>query len=342
MKPLKTIGALAVVAALAVPALASAHPSVYTDTARVIADPANPAVLTDQTRHVITNHGFTSVLRETNGVIDRGMITYSRLPSAYRNRPGFTKTQLLAEGDTGAQPHAVCRVASLDAEDAVLAWQEDDPFYNYVPFQAGAAKLDDDPSHWLPVVQARTGVDLTRVADPAAACAGLGGTYHPADETQSTAASLASGTVEEETAPLNAQIDQLKKDKAAADGATAAANRATAAALARVGLLETPLKVTPAPRGSMRSGIQVKVTGRPLSAVSVRLLASKARKTSLKLRSRVLTSQTVALAADGTKTITLKPGKSTNRALRRIKSLGTSVDAVTLGKSATAGAKLTR
>jgi hypothetical protein len=336
MKPLKSTGALAVVAVLAVPALASAHPSVYTDTARVIADPANPGVLTDQIRHVVTNHGFTYVLRESNGATDKGVMTYSKLPSAYRNRPGFTKTQWLVEGDTAAQAHATCRgVASLEAEEAVLAWQESDPFYTYVPFQVTSAGLEDDPSHWLPVVRSRTGVDLTRVADPAAACTGLGGTYVPADAMQTPAASLASGTVAEATAPLNAQIEQLKKDKAAADAATAAA-------LARVGLMDTPLKVTAAPSGKLGSGIQVKVTGRPLAPVTVRLLVSPARKKSLKLGSRVLTSQTVALAADGTKTVTLKPWKSRSGALRGLKSLGATVDAVTLGRAAAAGAKLTR
>jgi hypothetical protein len=336
MKPLKTIGALALVAALAVPALAAAHPSVYTDTARVIADPADPATLVDQTRHVVTNHGFTYVLRESNGATNHGVITYSRLPSDYRSRPGFTKTQMLAEGDTAAQPHATCRgVASLDAESAILSWQESDPFFNYVPFQAKSAGLEDDPTHWIPVVRTLTGVDLTQVADPAAACTGLGGTYVPADAMQTPAASLASGTVVEATEPLNAQIEQLKKDKAAADAATAAA-------LARVGLLDTPLKVTPAPSGKLKSGIQVKVTGRPLAAVSVRLLVSNARKKSLKLRSRVLASQTVVLAADGIKTVTLKPSKSASGAMKRVKSLGTTIDAVTLGHAASAGASLKR
>jgi hypothetical protein len=69
---------------------------------------------------------------------------------------------------------------------------------------------------------------------------------------------------------------------------------------------------------------------------------SAARKKSLKLGSRVLASQTVALAADGTRTVTLKPWKSRSGALRRLKSLGATVDAVTLGRAATAGAKLTR
>ncbi len=40
--------------------------------------------LQNQTRHVVTNHGYTMVLRETNGANDKGMVDYSRLPGDYR------------------------------------------------------------------------------------------------------------------------------------------------------------------------------------------------------------------------------------------------------------------
>ena len=91
------------------------------------------------------------------------------------------------------------------SEAAVLAWQGADPFYNYVPLQKGAAGLEDDPSKWIAVVKDRTGVDLT-TADPATRAPAVGGTYTPADETP-TATALSAGTVEQETAPLTAEID---------------------------------------------------------------------------------------------------------------------------------------
>ena len=90
-------------ASLAVPASAWAHGSVYTDIAKIDTDPAQgPFTLADQTRHVVTNHGFTMLLRETNGASDKGMIDYSRLPGDYR--ASLTPSQALAEGDTAAQP----------------------------------------------------------------------------------------------------------------------------------------------------------------------------------------------------------------------------------------------
>jgi hypothetical protein len=190
---------------LALPATALGHGSVYTDTARVDTDP-DPGELTmvDRVRHMVTNHGFTLVLRETNGASTEGMVDYSRLPGDYRS--GLTMTQLLSEGDTAAQPHATCRgVAALESEAAITGWQGPEPFYNYIPFQKASAGLEDDPAYWIGDVQALTGVDLAQVSDdPAIAagklqtlCSGEGGTFVAADQTQSTAASLASGTVEQ-------------------------------------------------------------------------------------------------------------------------------------------------
>ena len=138
-----------------------------------------------------------------------------KLPGAYRGQPGFTKTRLLAEGDTGAQAHATCSgVPALASESAILGWQGTDPFYTYVPFQATTAGLEDDPAMWLDDVKALTGVTLTPSTNLTTACWGLGGTLVPADATQSTNAAFNSGALEHATAPLDEEIVKLKAEKA--------------------------------------------------------------------------------------------------------------------------------
>ncbi len=148
MKLVRNLAVLAAaVAALVVPATVSAHPSVYTETATIDTNPAaGQYTLAQQTRHVVTNHGYTMLLRETNGATDKGVMDYSRLPGDYRAAiPG---SQVLAEGDTGAQAHATCRgVAALSSESAIRGWQGADPFYNYVPFQATQRRPGGRPGH---------------------------------------------------------------------------------------------------------------------------------------------------------------------------------------------------
>ncbi len=250
MKSTHLAGALTAAAALALPATALAHPTVYESTAKVL--PAGPVPPTQggllpQTRYLVTNHGFSYVLRESNNATDHGVMNYAAVPGAYRNQPGFesvpgTRTRLLKEADTGAQAHATCRgVAKLDNEAAILAWQGADPFYNYVPFQKTSAGLEDDPAAWIPVVKTLTGVDL-ETQDPAAACAALSGIYTPADEMQTTTAALNSGYLEHETAPLNAQIATLTKAVTDADAARATLQGLLDAAKAELTKLATPMK----------------------------------------------------------------------------------------------------
>ena len=57
--------ALAATTVLAVPATVLAHGSVYQGTA------ATGAGLTPETRYFVTNHGFSYVLKETNGITDQ-------------------------------------------------------------------------------------------------------------------------------------------------------------------------------------------------------------------------------------------------------------------------------
>ena len=227
MKPI--VPALALAAVLALPATAAAHPSVYKDTAQTVPDESQPTVLEPQTRYVVANHGFTYVLRETNLRDTGGMLDYKSLPGPYRAT--LTWNELVAAGTRGVQPHATCEVAALTSEQAIRSWQDEDPFYAYIPFQTASAGLDDDPATWIPEVKARTGVDLATVADPAAACAGLGGTYVPADETQSSNAQFNSGLIEHEVEPLKTALADAEKAKLDLQGLLGAA-RAEVARLA--------------------------------------------------------------------------------------------------------------
>ena len=242
------------------------------------------------------------------------------MPGTYRNQPGFepgasgTRTRLLSEGDTGAQPHATCRgVSALDAESAVLGWQDADPFYNYVPFQKAAAGLEDDPALWIEDVLALTGVNLGQVSDVAAQAAtelealceapAVGGTFYPADQTQTSTASLNSGFAHDLTTPLTAQIAQLQADLTGANAAQTSAqsslaaqtsakssleaqNTALTAQVAQLKLEATRLKINSVSGGS------VKLAGPAGKAVTIKMTISKTVAKALKLKSRTLATAT--------------------------------------------------
>ena len=264
---------------------------------------------------MVTNHGYTKVLRETNGAATKGMVNFAMLPGAYRNQAGFepvagTRTRLLSEGDTAAQPHATCRgVAALDAETAILGWQGADPFYNYVPFQATAAGLEDNPADWIGDVLALTGVDLATSSSPAAACTGLGGTYVPADETQSTVASLSSGSthpLEEEIATLEAEIATLRAQ------VTQMSAEATTLQIDKAGTSSTLTAAA--------AGTSLKLTGPAGKAVTVRLLASnKNQAKKLGLKSRVLGSAAAKFGADAKALVKITPTGKPAAALKKAK-----------------------
>lgn len=338
MTSFRIAGALTAAAALALPASAAAHGSVFEVQARLGAGPET------QTQYLVTNHGFTFALKESNGATDGGMVNYKVLPRAYRET--LTKTQLLAEGDTGAQPHATCRgVAALD-EAAVLAWQGADPFYNYVPWQKGAAGLEDDPALWIAVVEAETGVDLA-TADPATSCTGLGGTYTPADETVTTAKALAAGTVEHETAPLTAEIGRLTGALTTAEGARVALQAALDAAKAELVKLATPVKVAlpsaTLKRAALAKGATVALDGVAGAPVAVQLAIGEREARKLKLKSSVLARAKATFGADGKASVVLRPGKAARKALaKRKRPLALTVTARSGDRIASSGGTLTR
>ena len=205
----RRLAALAVgAAALAVPAGASAHPSVYTSTAKTVpASPPDPLTYGDlgnETRYVVSNHGNAEILRESNGQTDRGVVDYKSAPGAWRSQASVSVQDLIDQAATGAQAHNVCHTPVLDDLANIEEWQEKsaagkpEPFFAYVPFQKRSAGLDDKPAEWIELVDSLTGVDLSTVSDDpataqtelAAKCAGISGTFVAADTVVTAATAL--------------------------------------------------------------------------------------------------------------------------------------------------------
>jgi hypothetical protein len=191
------------------PAGALAAPSVFTQTAKVVPAGQTPtaswtqADLTDQQQYLVSENGFTLALRESNGKADHGVLSYDVLPSAYRTL--LQPARWIAESATGAQPHATCDAPALTTDAVVLGWQGAEPHYGYIPFQATSAGLGDDPASWVSKVKAATGVALTASTNLATACAGIGGTFVPADTVVTSSAALAAGIA----GPLQTKITEL-------------------------------------------------------------------------------------------------------------------------------------
>jgi hypothetical protein len=311
----RKLGVLTTAAVLALPATAFAHGSVYQSTAKV------GATRTDETRYVITNHGFTYVLTEDNGLTGvKGMVAYNLIPSAWRT--GKTKTEILTAGGTGAQPHATCTgVPALESEATILSWQGADPFYNYIPFQSAAAGLEDDPATWLPKLTA-AGFDTSKLGDAATAKAECekvpGAVYVRADKTATTTASLAAGTVE----PLEEEITALKATNSTTVGQNAALTIQVATLTTDLTAAKTQiagLMLSARPMTLALSGATATVSGPPLRAVTVTLSVSAAEAKKLKLKSTVIGKQTATTSAAGTATITVKPIKAVRSLKRSLK-----------------------
>jgi hypothetical protein len=338
---------VASVSALAVPAVASAHPAVYPTTVRVGdqvssapgVTPVTYSSYKDQVRYVVANHGYTYVLRESNG---RATGTPSVI--AWGRSEGRSGDDIVASdaAKTGAQAHATCDVASLNSTAVIRSWQND-PFYAYVPFQTGAAGLEDDPAKWLPVVKSATGVDLTKVADTdearKAACEApaVGGTYYPADATQATTATFNSGLIadtkaataapfearitsfEETVAAQNAKQAATEAQLAAANAKLAQATKAPAAPAAAKPLAATLADSTLTPKQLTSTGVPVDVTGAAGQSVRVRATVSAAQARKHRLRSTILGSKAGTVGQDGTGRITVKPSAAQGRKLRSAK-----------------------
>ena len=342
------VGMAIAVSALALPAAASSHPSVYVSSAPVdCTSPAAPysaaqylATCTTQTRYVFTNHGNTYLLRESNGKLTGGAISYAHRPGGGTGLAAASNFDIFGlppvGPTTGAQPHATCDVPALMTPAVIRSWQGADPFYAYVPFQATAVGVDDDAASWLDVVKTATGVDLAAIADTdaarEAACEALPGagasSYVPADATQNTLASWSAGQVHAATVPLeeeiarqNEQIGALNAVGANDDAQLAALRTEVADLKLALRSLRLTLPATIPTRSALTtSGITITVAGPAQRTVLTRLKISEAAARKLRLRSRILASQSVTLDAEGTATVTLKPTGAAAAGLKRAQS----------------------
>ncbi len=349
MKHLRTSSLAVAAAALAIPAGASAHPTVYVTSAPVLsttglcsATGATPpyaaaaflATCVTQTRYVFTNHGNTALLRESNGKTTGGAISYAHRPAGLAAATDYDVFATAPQGPaTGAQVHATCDVPALTTPTAIRSWQGTDPFYAYVPFQRTSAGFDDNAATWLGIVKTATGVDLDAVADTdaarEAACETLPGatasSYAPADATQSTKAAWALGPVEEAIKPLEAHVTSLTSDLAAKTAELTNVKGALSNATTEIASLKaalTRLKLTfPATAPTLdalaKDGLALKLAGPANQTVSVRLMAPADKLKKLRLKSRILGAQKVVLGSDGNASLVLKPTATAATALRK-------------------------
>ncbi|MDA0178704.1 hypothetical protein OJ997_00230 [Solirubrobacter phytolaccae] len=234
--------ALAVTAGtLALPAAAAAHPGVYfidqkvrkAGTTCVMPD---MACIETRRQYAVANDGYAKAWTEgnpaatapatptaTNGApAGRGLINYKELAGSWRGtitattppaQAAATRKSWLqyAPAQTDLQAHATCMGAPWDTEDNRLAWQND-PFYNYIPWQKTSAGIGDEADKWIALIKDKVGVDLTTIADAnlPAACVTAGGTYYVADTPSAITNEQIAEAVEHATAPLNTQISTLQ------------------------------------------------------------------------------------------------------------------------------------
>ncbi len=320
----RAAGALAVLAALALPAGAAAEPGVYTvdaklDTGSVtFLNDSTGAGLLPQTQYVVSNSGYSVGFADTNGVTGNGVINYKVLPSAYRAPATADEKRTYPAAQTDVQAHATCSgVAELTDGANILAWQTGaDPAYNYIPWQKASAGLGDDPAKWIAVVKTATGVDLATESNLTTACTGLGGTFHAADSSTAIASALIANAV----APLNKEIASLKKAKETAEKATKTATDARK--LAEEGyqaLYDRPLVLALAQKRFAASAGVALVTGMITDPVVLTIEVTKKQRRALKLPSREIVTVNDEIGPEGATVVLLKPDKDTLKALKKHK-----------------------
>jgi hypothetical protein len=355
-RSLRRAAALSVAGAFALPALASAHPGVYEVDQMVRPDNGcvypDDTCLTTTTQYAVANDGWALGFTENNTlrglqaagpITTGGMINYKAMPTSWRGAMTPEQKRTLTAAQTDLQPHATCSGSTLlDTSANILAWQSADPFFNYIPWQSTSAGVGDEPSKWIPVVKAATGVDLSTLADTAAfktACesAPVSGFYHAADGS----AAIATASIAAATAPLQSQVTQLQTQITTLQAAKAASDAsAVLAEAARQALVNRPLALTLS--GKKFGQAVAMVTGTAGTAVTVDLSLSAANAKQLKLSRKVATKK-VTLGASGAALVTLTPSaKATKAITKRNRDLKVSVAAAGGGKSQTATGTLTR
>jgi hypothetical protein len=344
--------AVAVFALLAVPAVASAHPGVYTvnqkvrPTGQTCVFP-DAACLTTAIQYAVANDGWAKSFTEDNGVVGvqgdgtAGMINYKAMPSAWRAPMTSEQKRTFNDAQTNLQAHATCaNSALLDTPANVLAWQEADPFFNYIPWQKTSAGLGDEPSHWIAVVKAATGVDLstlTTEADFQTACqnAPISGVYRKADTGASITSALETAITDplkSQVATLTTQVGTLTAAKAASDAAAATAEAGRQALIKRPLTVKLPAKTFTTPVAMVTGAAGTKVT------VTIELTSTAAKQ--LKL-SRTLKTKTVTLDAQGAALINAPlSGKAVKALKKHKKAVKVTVEAAGGGTSVSASASV--
>lgn len=333
--------ALGVFTALVVPAVAAAHPGVYTTQQRTFPQggacrlPDTSCLNPIRTQYAVGNDGWALSFTEGNNApANRGLVNYKFLPGTWR---GTDKAAWLNHGDaqTNLQAHATCMGATWDTVANRLAYQ-DDPFFNYIPWQKTSAGIGDEPSEWIPLVKQLTDVDLSTLSTVeqfTAACTTAGGTYYPADVSASITSALEAAV----KTPLQSQITTLQTSLTTLQGQKAAVDAQLAAAL------------TPKPRAlaltlsakRFDQGVAM-VTGNPGTTVTVRARLSAANANKLKI-ARTISSKKATINADGAALVNLGLSTKAAKAVDKHRpSLKVTIDAVGGGVTKTATGTLTR
>lgn len=248
MRSIKTRWAVALLAlfALALPASAAAHPQVYSLTPKKApsgctfeAHEDGSCLENGTVRYAIANDGYSMTYTEMAGSNpSRGIINYQLIPGTFRTwkvgevahkmtAPQLLEFATLHGANSPVQAHATCGLATLEEPAAIAAWQEAEPFFDYVPWQKVGAGLGDIPADWIPVVQEKTGVDLAALPsdDPAtkevneeaeaakSLCESKGGAYYEADAGSNPTTGAIADAVAQAVTPLEGQIAGLLGDK---------------------------------------------------------------------------------------------------------------------------------
>ena len=334
-----------ILAALALPAAASAHPGVFTVTQtyrlpnQTCVYPNTPVgCLGTRVQYAVANDGYALSFTESNGVNGSGLLNYRAMAGTWRNPMTAEDKRTYPDAQTNLQAHATCAGIGLDDSASILGWQTaipEDPFFNYVPWQSASAGIGDVPSAWIAPVKAETGVDLTGLtaAQAEAACTGKGGVYRAAD----TSAAITGEQIAEAQAPLQSQITQLQTGLSSLTAAKAAVDAQLAAALA-----PKPRALTLTLSAKQFDQGVAMVTGQPGTAVTVRARLSAANAKKLKI-ARTISSKKATINADGAALVNLgltaKAAKAIDKHLPQLK---VTVDVTGGGATKAATGTLTR
>lgn len=301
------------------------------------------ATLPTQQYYVIAEHGYSPLLKETNGSDEGGMLNLKRLPGTYRAAATGAQWLSFAIAQTDVQAHPVCEgVAELQDPANILLANENpaEPFWNYVPFTKTSAGIADTPDQWADVLTTvfnahalNLGATTTAAEFKTACETGLGGIYREADAagaasviysaalTDAITAAVAPKDLEiaaktTELTTKNARITELEGLNATLTTAKTAAEKALAdAQTALAAERNRPITLTLSARRFDHDHAIALVTGSNGVAVTVRLQVTKAVAKALGVKSTILGSAKATFDQAGARLVWVKPGKAALEAL---------------------------